>query len=238
MAKVLLRYFIPSVTGCLGWWQYERLKWKLDLLEKRQNCVQRDAIPCTDIKSITKEGNLSQISIKGHIPANAKPVLVGPMGHGDIRGEQAFSYQLVFPFTLSNSSETILLDIGRIDAMKEIPSIDEFEFIGKEIEIPAALLEGGELMGGAGAKTITTSRAKYDSKKRIISKKDNQQLQRILGSTTETSLRCQLRLHPSIKEYPLALPEPSNRHMEYIITWYSLAVCSFAMSFAGKRRKF
>lgn len=205
--------------------------------------MQKDyhAIPCTDIKSITKEGNLSQISIKGRIPANAKPVLVGPMGHGDIRGEQAFSYQLVFPFTLSNSSETILLDIGRIDAMKEIPSTDEFEFIGKEIEISAALLEGGELMGGNGGSssigTITISKAKYDPEKRIINKKDNQQLQRILGSTTADSLRCQLRLHPSIKEYPLALPEPSNRHMEYIITWYSLAVCSFAMSFAGKRRK-
>lgn len=235
MSKILLRFLIPSVTAGLGCWQYKRLKWKEDIIEKRNISMKKEIIQCHNIESIKMEGDLSQISITGHIPHDALPILVGPMGHGDIRKEQAFSYQLIFPFVLDNCKESILLDIGRIDAMKGKENREELDFIGKKIEIPV-ILEGGHLMGGNYCHSSSIIKAKYDEEKRILTKKDNHMLAKILGTTSTVSLRCQTLLNSSIKQYPIMLPEPSNRHLEYIITWYSLAISSFLMSFAGKRR--
>lgn len=209
-----LRYGFPSVCFCLGTWQVYRLHSKQQLLSELERGLGRAAIKIHTLPLDAEGIRHRRLKLYG-IPKLVKPIFVGPRCARDI--DVDFAMNFILPYRLVDG-HTVMVDYGRVPIGQEsqikISEEDYVEVMLDESEKKSiGMTQNDPLTGKWLYKDINAMAKQLDCEPllfRRISRKRNDQC--------------------------LPIPVPpriniSNRHMEYIITWYVMAASTFALGF-------
>ncbi|WRT66821.1 uncharacterized protein IL334_003784 [Kwoniella shivajii] len=227
---------VPILTGFLGVWQIQRLKWKLDLIDEVDRNLQKRPMLLPDNINLSAlpEFAFRRVILRGHF--EGPPILLGPQTKDGFPG-----YHLILPF-VRESGSTILVNRGYITTTratairegKQAPpglSIDG-KSDGKQYEIEGMLTRPGE-------KTVWTPDNNTDTNEWFW--KDINGMAQWLG---ENGREVQPVLVDAIEEpdaaptmlmnqgIPVGRPphvELRNQHAQYAAIWLSLSASTTVM---------
>lgn len=131
-----------------------------------------------------------------------------------------FAYDLYVPLALSASGQRVLLNVGKVPFGKEAQTNLHFA----ENEGIEAVLEEGE-----GKPFLTRPN---DVQSGIWTHRNV--LEMAAFADTEPIIFKRISRRVDKDHIPIASPpkiEVSNRHLEYVVTWYGIAAASYALSF-------
>jgi surfeit locus 1 family protein len=208
-----LRYGFPAICFGLGTWQVYRLDRKTELIHSLEQGLSKTAIKLYSIPSDLESYRYRRLKLHGS-PEPGSPIFLGPRGARDIDVDFAMSF--VIPFRMVDGTR-VLVDYGRVP-------------LGKESEIKIPEEQYVEVM------------LDRPEKKSFAVDENVPELGKWLYRDVEAMgkhCKCQPIAFKRITQreegiIPIAGPpkiEISNRHLEYIATWYLMSAASFALGF-------
>ena len=221
----LLLLLIPVTAGSLGTWQVYRYQYKRDLIEKVRKELQQEPIPLPDFKFepqviLHPDARFRKYYVIGSAE-ESHGILVGPKYRDHQRG-----YCLVVPYTRTGDNgrgERILIHYGWIaesDVKRGTNGIERF--LGSS-SYPRKLM-GFLNFGEPGWFWWDTSSPSIDHQGEPhyhwLNVKSLAKALNTLPVMIETTETIDPRLKVRSDENRLNIP---NNHLQYIITWYSLA---------------
>ncbi|KAK0569896.1 surf-like protein [Tilletia horrida] len=139
----LVLAFIPIFTAGLGFWQLQRLKWKVSLIEELEDKLRKDPI------SLPKNVNLDAlpafefrlVQLDGHFDTSPERIIyLGPRVKDGILG-----YQIVQPFHRSNGGAPVLVNRGFV-AESQIAGKGKDRRLKNEKDIFASASRDGKVL--------------------------------------------------------------------------------------------
>lgn len=201
----------------LGTWQIQRLDWKRGILTEIETKIA--GAPQELPQAPTQEANLYlPVALNGTILPNELFVLVSLKHVGA-------GYRVIAPFQ-TDDGRTLLLDRGFIPVdQKNTPRLTGPSQITGNLHWPD---------------DRTSSTPENDVAANIWFARDIQQMAQVLG--TESTLviaRSEAPADPGLEPLPVSTQGIPNDHLQYAITWYSLAVVWLIMTatFIWRQRK-
>ncbi len=194
---------ISFVILCgLGTWQMQRLAWKEDLLVRLEKLKAAPAVPLAPVLAAAAKGeDVSWTRVEANCaPASARADL--PLVYGIRDGDIVWRAQAVCQLAGAVNS-AILVDLGVVDALTGQPTGGQKAFAPPAKVI--GVLAASDQLGG-------------DERKRII--------ETLMGPKPSHHVLMAEQVSPKVDGVTVApLPvEISNRHLEYALTWFGLAV--------------
>lgn len=206
LVKRLLLPLLFGIAGCaillsLGVWQVQRLAWKEGILAQIEARIAAEPAALPDAPEVSAD-QYAPVAAEGVIGAEALRVLVSQKRIGA-------GYRLVSPFE-TEGGRRILLDRGfiRIDADAPPPPAGTVQVTGN-------LLWPDE---------ISEATPPADEARNIWFARDLPKMAAALG--TEPVLLVARRLdpaEPAVAPLPVGTAQIPNDHLQYAITWFSLA---------------
>lgn len=213
----LLRFVFPTGALGLGFWQLQRLREKKTLIQNINDAMKKEPIKATTASELFSSPMNRRLCLQGQVDYQLKPILVGPRGSRDIGYD--YSYEIIVPFILSGDGTRILVNMGRVPIKCNLkPRLDFNEIIvlHEQGEKKSAVLPANNPeLGRWNFKDFEAISEKLNTKRRLTFK-------RICDNELE-NLTVPIASPPAINL--------SNRHLEYVITWFGIALSSAAMSF-------
>jgi len=226
---------IPVLTFALGTWQVQRLKWKVDLIDRLSEKLQREPIPLPSKVNLAAipEFVYRRVVLRGTWD-HAHSMVLGPRV---LEGKNGF--HLITPLVRGNGS-TILVDRGFISedtaARRSYPTPDE------EVEVSGMLRESqarnsftpdNNAAKGEWYWADVTAMADYAGG-------ESSNVQSVLveeifeGHAGDAAMR----LSNGVPIGKVPIVDIRNAHGAYVATWYSLSALTTVMfiRLLGKRR--
>ncbi len=195
------------ITLCLlGYWQLQRLDWKNQMLEKIEQKIVADPVELP--KSISQQSDqYLSVIVSGEIQSNEIHVLTSKKNMGP-------GFLVISPLKLQDE-KLIMVDTGFIPVSKK----DTTRVSGK-IKVIGNLLWPNEIDGFTPDPNI---------KKNIWFGRDLIRMSEYLG--TDPILVVARKTSPSTEASPQRIGiNIANNHLNYAITWFSLACVWFGMT--------
>ncbi|CBQ70275.1 related to Surfeit locus protein 1 [Sporisorium reilianum SRZ2] len=125
--------FIPVFTFGLGYWQMQRLKWKVSLIEELEDKLSRAPLrlPRNINVDVLPQFDFRLVSVKGSFD-HARTMFLGPRVRDGVMG-----YHVVVPFRRSEGGGMILVNRGFVDEK-------QIEGRGADRRLKANAMENGE----------------------------------------------------------------------------------------------
>lgn len=186
----------------LGGWQMKRLAWKEDLLVRLEKLKAAPAVPLAPVLAAAAKGeDVSWTRVEANCqPAPARADL--PLVYGIRDGDIVWRAQAVCQLAGAVNG-AILVDLGVVDALTGQPTGGQKAFAPPAQVV--GVLAASDQLGG-------------DERKRII--------ETLMGPKPSHHVLMAEQVSPKVDGVTVApLPvEISNRHLEYALTWFGLAV--------------
>lgn len=198
----------------LGTWQMTRLQWKNELIREM---ARTEALPPVPVADLLEKGHADWRSVE--LPAcRIEPARIIPMHStlGPVAG-----YRLLTTCAIAPGQPEMLVDLGFSETANAVPANTAFRPVGRlrPVDKPSAFAP-------------VNDPAKNDWYTRAPSE---------MGAALKTQLRADYFLivdtrashleGPAVRQAPMTAPL-ANRHLEYALTWYGLAVTLLAMVLA------
>lgn len=183
----------------LGTWQVQRLHWKQDLLARLERLKTAPAQPLADVLARAARGEdvtWTRVSVACAPAAPTTLPLVYGVRDGDI------VWRATAPCRIAGPSGVILLDLGVAPELKGQPSAPARPFAAPASAV--GVLMNPHQLGGDRAASLTRFAAERPAPFILM-----------VESATPAV--------PGVTPAPLPA-EISNRHLEYALTWFGLAV--------------
>lgn len=235
--KSLYRYFlliVPISTFLLGTWQLQRLQWKLKLIEDLESQINAD--PVDLIKNVNQLDSMEYrtVKVKGQF-LHEKEFLIGPRAiiyHnnpadvGNLFGTRNTNgWNVITPFKVENEDLTILINRGWIPE--------------KSKKLPRSKIEDTVEITGIVRKKET--RPPFNSsnipEKGLWYYRDVTTMANVAG-TSPIFLDLWSKVDPP--GGPISCQTKvsiRNEHFSYMITWYTLSLCTAAMWYRATKKK-
>lgn len=188
----------------LGVWQIKRLAWKQDLLARIEVLKTAPAIPLGPaLATAAKGGDVAWTRVETDCnPAPPNHLGPVPLVYGVRGGDIVWRAQAVCEVT-GGPNDTILVDLGVVDALTGQPTPADLA-VSPPAHVVGVLVNYKQLGG--------------DERKHIIETAmgDRPALYVLMAERAEPQ-------RPGVTPAPLPA-EISNRHVEYALTWFGLAV--------------
>ena len=208
-------FFIPLIFGVcgvlvlvsLGFWQVHRLSWKQDILNNIDNKIKAEPVEL-NLQSVTEKDQYLPVRAEGHILNEEAHVLISLKNKGA-------GYRLISVF--ETRSGKILLDQG---------------FISLEDKNKLRVRSRVDVLGNLyWPDEIDSFTPEPDKEKKIWFARDIKRI--ALELNTKPILLVARSISP-YKPYVMSLPINSvripNNHLQYAITWFSLALVWLGMT--------
>ncbi|WVN87651.1 uncharacterized protein L203_102834 [Cryptococcus depauperatus CBS 7841] len=232
----ILLIFVPILTGYLGYWQLQRLKWKLALIEEvDRNMAKAPMLLPNHINlAALPDFNFRRVLVKGQF--TGPPILLGPQTLEGFVG-----YHLILPFVRSEGS-TILVNRGFITttrandirAGKQVPSglAHDGGTTGEDIIVEGLLPKTGERTIWSPENDIQTNEWFW---------KDVEQMAEVAGGQKKgvqpvlvDAIADQEQVPTLLMQQGIPVGRPPhielrNQHAEYAAIWLSLSASTTAM---------
>ena len=209
-----------GIAGCavllgLGFWQLQRLEWKEGVIAQIESRMAEAPGPIPENPD-PLEDQYRQVAVEGVIGADELHVYTAAPGGG-------VGYRVIAPLTLDDGRE-ILLDRGFVPIGDK-----EAKRMGGRAVIEGALLWPDDGAGGP-----------PDLEKNIWIARDPAAMADVLGTEPVLVVAAASDQADGPAPLPLTVNIP-NRHLEYVVTWFGLAVVWAGMTayfiWRIKRRK-
>ncbi|OAD60472.1 Surfeit locus protein 1 [Eufriesea mexicana] len=215
---------IPICAFVLGTWQIQRLKWKLDLLERLNSRINQEPIELPEDLEDLESKEYYPIKVRGtflhdkefmagyrSLIVDGKPLDRPMFGlNKDARG-----YHIITPFKLADRDLTILVNRGWVPKMHKNPQTRQEGQIDGETEIVGIL-------------RLNERRPSFVPKNRP---NRNMWYYRDVYQMSEKGGTSPIYLEAVVEDKSYKYPvggqtrvELRNEHFSYILTWYSLSL--------------
>ncbi|WP_343699293.1 SURF1 family cytochrome oxidase biogenesis protein [Caulobacter sp.] len=195
---------ISFVILCgLGTWQMQRLRWKEDLLVRLEKLKAAPAVPLAPVLAASAKGDdVSWTRVETDCgPAKPDRVANLPLTYAVREGQMV--WRPTVTCELSGAvNDVILIDLGVIDALTGNPN-----------PAPVAYRAPGRVVGVL----VQPEQMSKERRKTLLS---------VMGENPSSYILMAEQVSPKVDGVTVApLPvEISNRHLEYALTWFGLAV--------------
>jgi surfeit locus 1 family protein len=193
-----------AILCVLGGWQIKRLAWKEDLLARIEVLKTAPAVPLGPVLVAAARGHeASWVRVETDCkPAPANHLGPVPLVYGVRGGDIVWRAQAICELD-GNAADTIMVDLGVVDALTGQSTPADLTFSPPTHVV--GVLTGYRQLGG-------------DERKHII--------ETAMGDKPALYVLMAERVSPKVPGVtPAPLPaEISNRHLEYALTWFGLAV--------------
>jgi len=209
-----------AILVWLGTWQMQRLDWKLGILSEIEERISGDPAPLPSVEDAVPERDRYQpVSLTGTVGEEEVLVLVSQKRVGA-------GYRVISPYTL-NDGRRILLDRG----FTRVDQRDADRSLSGPVEVEGNLHWPDDR---------TSSTPENDVAGNTWFARDVAQMADVLN--TEPLLVIARNMSPSdagVTPLPVDTSGIPNDHLQYAITWYSLAVIWVIMTgaFIWRQRK-
>ncbi|KAI4501310.1 hypothetical protein M0802_003683 [Mischocyttarus mexicanus] len=225
---------VPITTFLLGTWQLQRLQWKLKIIKDLETQINKD--PVDLIENISQLDSLEYrtVTAKGQF-LHEKEFLIGPrsiIDHGTAMDlgnpfgiKQKNGYNVITPFKVENTDLTILINRGWIPE--------------KSKRLPLSKIEGTVEINGIVRKEETRPALNPSNTpdKGIWYYRDLKTMAQRAG-TSPIFLDLWSKVDPP--EGPISCQTKvsvRNEHFSYMVTWYTLFLCTAAMCYKNSVKK-
>lgn len=232
----LLLLTIPVASFCLGTWQVKRLEWKKGLIRDLEQRTHSAPVPLpSDILTPDKmdEMQYKRVIVNGHFD-HAQEILLGPRSlnesgsnkGGGIISRPTIGFHIVTPFVL-DSGERILVNRGWVPKDKKNP----------ESRLQGQITENIQLTGHfrKGEKRPTFSPRANESGFNWHYL-DVESFSRLLDTTPLLIDADSVSTVPGGPIGGQTRVNVRNEHMQYIITWYTLAALTAIMYYQFRKK--
>lgn len=224
-APVLLGVVGVGIALSLGFWQLERLRWKRGLIAKLEERMKADPVDLPKVVD-RKRDHMLRVKVTGWISSTELHVLHSIKRFGP--GFRVISPMHV-PGSLDEKGPRIMVDLGFVpERLKSLTSRNPAVRLKKRLPMDKVQ---GFLYWPDEADGWTPP---PDEKRGIWFARDVAAMARKLGARPVLLVA---ERHPDGK-WPMPLPPGAdlpNRHLEYVITWFSLALAWTIMAFVWWR---
>jgi surfeit locus 1 family protein len=203
-----------GVLLALGNWQIERLHWKLDLIEQRRSALTAPPIRLTsqDLSPEALSGlpDFRRVSVSGTLLNNNEFYLTA-----QFKGDQS-GWHVITPLSLEDGG-TVLIDRGFVPLDRKLPATRA------EGELSGTVTVTGILRRPHGPGTFTPANQPGDNIWFLI---DPAAMAKAAGIEAVPNVFIDADASPNPGGLPIGGQTPTtldNPHLQYAVTWYSLA---------------
>lgn len=213
-----VRLVFPLICTGLGTWQLYRLNWKRNLLADIDDGLKQEPVSLDSLND-TENFQHRRLKLDGFKVDAMEPIVVGPRSAKSVLGSESLGSLLIRKIT-DKQGESYLLNDGWIPW-----KTDSQDFKPSNLQEEQFILDRNE--------RVSSLTKKNQPDLGDWRWKDIDQLAAAMG-TRPIMIK---RIPPEgERNRELAVPSPtsfeiSNRHLEYVLTWYGLAAATFLMSF-------
>lgn len=213
-----VRLVFPVICTGLGTWQLYRLNWKRNLLADIEEGLKQEPVSL-DSLSEAENHQHRRLKLDGFKVDPMEPIVVGPRSAKSVLGSEPLGSLLIRKIT-DKEGESYLLNDGWIPWKTKAQ-----DFKPPDLDTEQFILDRNE--------RVSSLTKKNQPEQGDWRWKDVDQLAAAMG-TRPIMVK---RIHAEgERDWELAVPSPasfeiSNRHLEYVMTWYGLAAATFLMSF-------
>ncbi|XP_078325959.1 surfeit locus protein 1-like isoform X2 [Crassostrea virginica] len=232
--KVVLGMFPVTAYG-LALWQWQRRKWKLNLLKTIEERTAAEPVPLTELMGKVDFSDLdyTKVWLEGEFD-HSREILIGyrPNFQPDLtsKGFKAnFGLWVVTPLKLKDTGREVLVNRGWVPVAWENPEIR------KEGQITGNIKIYGMIRTKERRNPLDVNPTQDPKNPRLFSNRDIVAMSQYLGTDP---VYIDSDLESSVEGGPIGGQTNikfNNRHMEYVLTWLSLAI---GMSILWKNRAF
>jgi len=222
----------PATAFGLGCWQVKRLHWKTNLLQELHDKINGEAIPLPD--DILHPGRIEEleftpVTVRGTFD-HSKEIYLGPRsrldkrsgaGGGVISDNSSSGYQIVTPLVLEKTGERILVNRGWVPMSRKKADARPDGQVEGVVEV-RGIVRTHENKGKHMVEVLNQSGTEWHYR-------DVENFSIIL-KTLPVFIDADKK--SSVKGGPIGGQTPvylRNEHMQYIVTWYSLAAITTFM---------
>jgi surfeit locus 1 family protein len=216
---------VPAVILAigLGTWQIDRLFWKQGLIAERESAVAADPVSLPD-RFVREAHHFRRVRVTGTYLHDAEMYLAARSMRGNI------GYHIVTPMRLEDG-RTILVNRGWVPQARKRP---ELRAAG---QVEGAVTITGILRAPPPAGYFTPDN---EPERNIWFSVDLDAMARHAGVDTFNGLYVEVQESAHNGPYPLAGQtriELPNNHLQYVITWYAVAIGAIVIYFLWHRRR-
>lgn len=217
MSAKMIGFLVFAVAGFsllagLGIWQIQRLEWKTGVLDRIETRIVADPLPLPPAPTESADEYLP-VRLSGRLGDVVIRVLVTTSEYGA-------SYRIIVPFA-TGQERSVLVDLGAVPAAEDtaIPT-------GQEIDVVGNLLWPDEVDRFTPAPDLAAN---------IWFARDLPAIAQTLG-TEALLVVARERAVADVLPLPITTEAIPNNHLQYVITWFSLAAIWAGMTVVLLRR--
>jgi surfeit locus 1 family protein len=215
IAPIVLGVVGVSILLFLGAWQVQRLAWKEDLIAKIEARLAADPVSLPASPDAERD-RLLRVTVTGEIGTEEVHALSSVKPHGP-------GFRVIAPFQIEDASRKVLVDLGFVpERLKDRSSRPETANKGDVL---------GLLLWPQEADSFTPD---PDLGRNIWFARDVEAMAKALGTDPVLIVAEQHPKDSVILPRPPGIDVP-NRHLEYALTWFGLAVVWTVMSIVWAR---
>jgi len=229
---------IPVASFALGTWQVKRKKWKDDLIESLMLKTNAPPVPLPESDAEVANLEFRKVKVKGEFLHNEE-IFLGPRScliDGDAPVQTSFmatspngtsGYHIVTPFVLSDTHEKILVNRGWVPLKEKSAEKRQRGQVTGEVEL-VGVVRSNE------PKPPFAPINKLDS--RIWFARDIEGISAFLGTRP---VFIDATVDSTVPGGPIGGQTRAtlrNAHLSYVLTWYSVALCTGIMWWSRYRR--
>ncbi|XP_042905948.1 surfeit locus protein 1 isoform X2 [Parasteatoda tepidariorum] len=218
---------VPITTFCLGTWQVQRRKWKLNLIEEVKSKSMSPPVELPDNLEDLNNMEYQRIRVRGKFD-HSREMYIGPRalitekdeGGGLLSSRSQSGNMVITPFHVADKDLTILVNRGWVPRNKSDPSKRPEGQITKEIEL-------------VGAVRLHENRPQFSPKTQSDPNyfyfRDVNKMAAISGALP---IYVDADVNSTVPGGPIGGQTRMsfrNEHLSYIITWYSLSAGTLYM---------
>ncbi|XP_074968793.1 surfeit locus protein 1 [Phalacrocorax aristotelis] len=230
-------FLVPLTTFCLGTWQVQRRKWKLDLIAQLASRITSEPIPLTLDPMELKELEYRPVKVRGHFD-HSKELYILPRSLVDPEREAREAGRLtshpenganvITPFYCTELGVTILVNRGFVPKKKLKPETRLKGQIEDEIDLTGVVRLSETRKPFVPENNIEKNRWHY---------RDLEAMAKVTGAEPifiDADFRSTVPGGPIGGQTRVSL---RNEHMQYIVTWYGLCAATSFMWYRKFIRK-
>ncbi|XP_035197791.1 surfeit locus protein 1 [Oxyura jamaicensis] len=219
-------FLVPLTTFCLGTWQVQRRKWKLDLIAQLASRISSEPIPLTLDPMELKELEYRPVKVRGHFD-HSKELYILPRSLVDPEREAREARQLtshpenganvITPFYCTELGVTILVNRGFVPKKKLKPETRLKGQIEDEIDLTGVVRLSETRKPFVPENNIEKNRWHY---------RDLEAMAKVTGAEPifiDADFKSTVPGGPIGGQTRVSL---RNEHMQYIVTWYGLCAAT------------
>ncbi|ODN72673.1 hypothetical protein L202_08113 [Cryptococcus amylolentus CBS 6039] len=233
----ILLMMVPFVTGYLGWWQIQRLRWKLDLIDEVDRNMEKPPmlLPSHINLAAIPDFSFRRVLVKGQF--SGPPILLGPHTYDGIAG-----YHLILPFHRSDGGSTILLNRGFITTTRatairnrsqSVPGLTaDGQSTGEEVVIEGLLPKTGEKSGFTPDNKLETNEwfwKDVDLMAEVAGGAEQNVQPVLVDAIAEPEISPTLLMQQGTPVGRPPVVELRNQHAQYAAIWLSLCASTTVM---------